>query len=178
MKKQTIEISCPDEMTAVFDQKNMKIKFVPKRITSYKEACEVLGITENANVPHIIELQTIVKALNLGHEFSLTEGTVYYPIIRFIKKSVLKNRIYFDELAIQDFKYKGEIYTLVGGGAGGGGVAGLGCFGSDDSVAWSLSLVGFLGCKDLETAQYLSKQFGKLIFMALVGHRVEGIEWL
>lgn len=100
------------------------------------------------------ELQTVLRALNRGHNFSLTEGRVWYPWIRFYVQSKLPDSE--KKNVIAKFTSEGERYYLLGGDANyGGGAGGVGC----------------LACKDEETALYVATQFGQLVFDAIYANK-------
>ena len=122
-------------------------------------------------------MQTILDALNEKHKFNLLTGTIWYPWVRFFRmKSVPK-----DAEVIGHFRYQGEKFALVGGGAFAGGFAGLGSFYSSCfGVGFAFSVVGMLACKSEEIAKYVSTQFGKLVFDACFARHFKGeeFEWL
>lgn len=111
------------------------------------------------------ELQTVLRALNKGHNFSLTEGRVWYPWIRFYVQSKLPDSE--KKNVIAKFTSEGERYYLLGGYASDGGNAGLSCFYSSNGVGCANGSVGVLACKDEETALYVATQFGQLVFDAI-----------
>ena len=128
------------------------------------------------SVKALAKLQTILDALNEKHKFNLLTGTVWYPWVRFFRmKSVPK-----DAEVIGHFRYQGEKFALVGGGALLGGTAGLGSFASIVGVGSASSLVGLLACKSEEIAKYVSTQFGKLVFEACFARHfnVGEFKWL
>ena len=189
MNTQTIEIDCPDGMKPVYDQKSNKITFVPidpkEKIQTVEDAADALGIDLDdpcsavpaLNLEKFIELQAVLKAVNGDYKWSLTEGTIWYPWVLFIRKDRVNNEKWSNEKVIAHFKYKGTRFALVGGNAI-CGWAGLGSFGSADGVGHAYSDFGFLSCKDEETARYVSKKFGKLVFEAVTAFKLEDIEWL
>ena len=190
MNTQTIEIDCPDGMKPVYDQKNNKITFVPvdpkEKIQTVEDAADALGIDLDdpcdavpaLNLEKFIELQAVLKAVNGDHKWSLTEGTIWYPWVRFIREDRVKNEKWSNEEVIAHFKYKGTRFALVGGHAAFGGSAGLGFFYSSYGVGDASAYFSFLSCKDEETARYVSKKFGKLVFEAVTAFKLEDIEWL
>lgn len=117
------------------------------------------------SVRKMYELQTVLRALNRGHNFSLTEGRVWYPWVRFYVQSKLPDSE--KKNVIAKFTSEGERYYLLGGSAGGSGNAGLGCFLSHNGVGYAYADVGVLACKDEETALYVATQFGQLVFDAI-----------
>ena len=166
-----------------------KLAYNFKDITTFKKACEVLGL--NYDVISIVtkdiftfskasaamfKLNIIRKALNLGHGLYLTkdpeDSYTYYPCNPFVTKSSIcyESDINSGKMeVIGKIKSKGEEYNVLGGDAGNGGHAGLGRFGSGDGVGSAHASVGFLGCANKEIAQHLGKYFGMLITEAKYG---------
>lgn len=184
--KRTIEIECPDGYKPIYNAKTGNVEIVPEnimgRIKTYEDARDYLGyvvrdaVNYNESVNSLAKLQTILDALNEKHKFNLLTGTVWYPWVRFFRmKSVPK-----DAEVIGHFRYQGEKFALVGGGADYGSDAGLGYFISDDGVGDADSNVGMLACKSEEIAKYMSTQFGKLVFDACFARHFEDreFEWL
>ena len=184
--KKTIEIECPDGYKPIYNAETGNVEIVPEnimgRIRTYEDAVNYLGcvtrdtIYYNRSVNSLAKLQTVLNALNEGHKFNLLTGTIWYPWVRFFRmKSVPK-----DAEVIGHFRYQGEKFALVGGSAGNGGIAGLGCFASGYGVGGASSDVGMLACKSEEIAKYVSTQFGKLVFDACFARHFEdrGFEWL
>ena len=154
-----------------------------KDITTFKKACEVLGL--NYDVISIVtkdiftfskasaamfKLNIIRKALNLGQDLHLTKDPkdyyIYYPYNPFVTKSstYYKSEINSGKMkVIGKIKSEGEEYNVLGGSADTGGSAGLGCFYSNDSVGYVSANIGFLGCANKEIAKHLGKYFGMLI---------------
>lgn len=184
--KKTIEIECPDGYKPVYNAETGKVEIVSEDITArvqtYEDACKIMSRDVYGNVPAnfsvdaLRKLHVILDALNEGHKFNLLTGTVWYPWVRFFRmKSVPK-----DAEVIGHFSYQGEKFALVGGSAYLGGYAGLGCFYSGDGVGGAYSLVGMLACKSEEIAEYVSTQFGKLVFEACFARHfnVGEFKWL
>lgn len=175
-KKHVIEVQAPEGKIPVYDENTRTIRFIDEdiktRVRTVENAFEVLG-EEYPNwlnsAPYSIrkmyELQTVLRALNQGHDFSLTEGRVWYPWVRFYVQSKLPDSE--KKNIIAKFTSEGERYYLLGGSADGGGFAGLGCFSSSNGVCYASALVGVLACKDEETALYVATQFGQLVFDAI-----------
>ena len=152
-----------------------------KNITTFKKACEALGL--NYDIISIIakdvatfsrasaamfKLNIIRKALNLGQDLHLTKDPedfyIYYPYNPFVTKSSI---IYEKELnlgrvkIIGKIKSEGEEYNVLGGGTCKS--ISLGNFISSDSIGSADAGVGFLGCASQEIAQHFGKYFGMLI---------------
>lgn len=175
-KKHVIEVQAPEGKIPVYDENTRTIRFIDEdiktRVRTVENAFEVLG-EEYPNwlnsAPYSIrkmyELQTVLRALNQGHDFSLTEGRVWYPWVRFYVQSKLPDSE--KKNIIAKFTSEGERYYLLGGRADLGGAAGLGCFYSFNGVGYAAAVVGVLACKDEETALYVATQFGQLVFDAI-----------
>lgn len=184
--KKTIEIECPDGYKPVYNAETGKVEIVSEDITArvqtYEDACKIMSRDVYGNVPAnfsvdaLRKLHVILDALNEGHKFNLLTGTVWYPWVRFFRmKSVPK-----DAEVIGHFSYQGEKFALVGSYANYGGFAGLGDFGSYCGVGNAVSTVGMLACKSEEIAEYVSTQFGKLVFEACFARHfnVGEFKWL
>ena len=174
-----------------FDKDELTYNF--KNITTFKKACEALGlnyddmfyITKNiATISKasaaMFKLNIIRKALNLGQDLHLTkdpkDSYIYYPYNPFVNKSstYYKGEINSGKMdVIGKIKSEGEEYNVLGGIADGGGYAGLGRFNSGAGVGYANANVGFLGCANKEIAQHLGKYFGMLITEAKYGDMVD-----
>ena len=174
-----------------FDKNELTCNF--KNITTFKKACETLGLdydSINCKAIYIAEtskasaamfkLNIIRKALNLGQDLHLTkdpkDSYIYYPYNPFVTKSstYYKSEINSGKMeVIGRIKSEGEEYTILGGSAYHGGDAGLGYFRSGNGVGDANAPVGFLGCANKEIAQHLGKYFGMLITEAKYGDMVD-----
>ena len=174
-----------------FNKDELEYSF--RDITSFKKACEALGL--NYDIISIVtkdiatfskasaamfKLNIIRKALNLGQDLHLTkdpEGSyIYYPYNPFVTKSstYYKSEINSGKMkVIGKIKSEGEEYNVLGGRAKYVGNAGLSNFGSYYGVSYANSLIGFLGCANKEIAQHLGKYFGMLIIEAQYGDIVD-----
>ena len=165
-----------------------------KDITTFKKACETLGLNYDTIVfkakeisfvskasAAMFKLNIIRKALNLGQDLHLTKNPedsyIYYPYNPFVTKS---STYYKSDLnlckmeIIGKFKCEGEEYNVLSGRAyDNGGLAGLGGFYSKDSVGYVSANIGFLGCANKEIAKHLGKYFGMLITEAKYGDMVD-----
>ena len=161
-----------------------------KDITTFKKACEVLGlnyddmfyITKNITTiskasAAMFKLNIIRKALNFGQGLYLTkdpeDSYIYYPYNPFVTKSstYYKSDINSDKMeVIGKIKSEGKEYNVLSGvTADFGGHDGLGYFYSDNGVGCAYADVGFLGCANKEIAKHLGKYFGMLITEAKYG---------
>ena len=174
-----------------FDKDELTYNF--KNITTFKKACEALGlnyddmfyITKNiATISKasaaMFKLNIIRKALNLGQDLHLTKGPedsyIYYPYNPFVTKSstYYKSEINSGKMkVICKIKSEGEEYNVLSGRTNHGGAAGLGNFHSDHGVGLARAAIGFLGCANEEIAQHLGKYFGMLITEAKYGDMVD-----
>ena len=178
-KKHVIEVQAPEGKIPVYDESTRTISFIDEdiktRVRTVEDAFEVLE-EEYPNwlnsapysVRKMYELQTVLRALNRGHNFSLTEGRVWYPWIRFYVQSKLPDSE--KKNVIAKFTSEGERYYLLGGYAN-GSYAGLGYFYSYYGVSTAYAYVGCLACKDEETALYVATQFGQLVFDAIYANK-------
>lgn len=181
MKEFEIKVKAPEGKKPVYDEKSQTITFVPinirEQVKTFDDARRILGISEDVFIPSdpqlyaIMRLRIILQALNEGHEFSLTEGDVWYPWVRFYEEHKLPTNE--KKNVIRSFTLNGKKYLLVGGYASdGGSSSGLGYFNSGVGVGGAAAHVGMFACKDEETALYVSSQFGDLVFQAIYGHSV------
>lgn len=127
----------------------------------------------------IYKLDIIRKALNGANwKPKMAEGNIYYGWVRFYKKS---SNVPSDKKIIGNFIADGQKYLLVGGFGGFGSYrtsGGLGYFVSEYVYGSSSANLGLLCCKSKEIAQYMSEQFGKLIFDACYTQHIGTYKWL
>lgn len=174
-----------------FNKDELEYNF--KEITTFKKACEALGLNYGAITclardiakvskasAAMFKLNIIRKALNLGQDLHLTkdpeDSYIYYPYNPFVTKSstYYKNEIDSGIMEIiGKIKSEGEEYYVLGGCALHGGTAGLGCFYSYCGVGDAAAAIGFLGCASKEIAQHFGKYFGMLITEAKYGDMVD-----
>lgn len=175
MAIKTINVEVPEGCTAKYDAATQTIKFIPEDYTVIKDfetACRILGISNaipaeiqaNKQLCAIYKMQIVLKAVNRGHTFNLISGRVWYPYVRFIGKSDVDIQIARNESRVLDFNYEDRTFTLVGGSASNGTLAGLGYFYSASSVGYSNAHVGFFACHNEEIAHHVSKYFAALVF--------------
>ena len=170
-----------------FDKDELTYNF--KNITTFKKACEALGLNYNAmfhitksiatiskSSAAMLKLNIIRKALNLGQDLHLTKNPkdsyIYYPYNPFITKSstYCKSEINSGKMeVIGKIKSEGEEYNVLVGYAVLGVNTGLGGFTFYDEVGFADASIGFLGCANKEIAQHLGKYFGMLITEAKYG---------
>ena len=161
-------------------------------IKTFEDACRALGIVYRADcdlnylsrvegnlgkhLTAIYKLDIIRKALN-GADWKpkMTKGNIYYGWVKFYKKS---SNAPSDKKIIGNFIADGQKYLLVGGFHYYGSSAGIGVFDSGYEWGYSSADLGLLCCKSAEIAQYMSEQFGKLIFDACYAQHIGTYKWI
>lgn len=161
-------------------------------ITTFKKACEVLGLHHGAIISDtdfiatisiasaaMFKLNIIREALNFGKYLSLTKDPershTYYPLNPLVTTT---STFYNDEISSGKVEIIGKIksgekeYNVLG--VGFTGSAGLGSFTPDDGVC--RASFGFLGCANAEIASHFGKYFGMLITEAKYGDIIEDFE--
>ena len=162
-------------------------------IKTFEDACLALGMDINKvecnlnnltclegglgeHLAAIYKLDIIRKALN-GADWKpkMAEGDIYYGWVRFYKKS---SDVPSDKKIIGNFIADGQKYLLARGFGDYWGYDGLGSFFSGSGYGYSSATLGLLCCKSKEIAQYMSEQFGKLIFDACYAQHIGTYKWL
>ena len=194
MKKQVIEIEVPDGKKAVWE--NGAIKFVPegphwKSITTFGDAlfyvknylpeCEDLIASYIKAMPDSYELSVIcyrivVAALTNNEKRHLTVGDKWYPVVQFCRPEDKYNCQ--GNVLIGTIESEGARYSVVGGDASDGAVAGLGNFNSGYGVSYSDTSFGFRSVSSKEIAQHISTYFGRLLFDVSYGGTNCDWEWV
>ena len=178
--KQIIEIEVPDGKKAIWE--NGTIKFVPKdphwkSITTFIDAliyvrnylpeCEDLltSYTKTMSGSYeysVICYRIVVAALTNNEKRSLITGDKWYPVVQFCRPEAKYNCQ--GNVLIGTIESEGERYSVVGGCAGSGALAGLGYFDSHDGVSYSYTSFGFQSVPSREIAEHISTYFGRLLF--------------
>ena len=174
-----------------FDKDELTYNF--KNITTFKKACEALGLNYNAMF-HITKsiatiskasaamtkLNIIRKALNLGQDLHLTkdpeDSYIYYPYNPIVTESsaYYKEEIYSHEMdVIGKIVNEEKEYYVLNGKPDTGSDHGLSNFSSADGVGSAIADTSFLGCATKEIAQHFGKYFGILITEAKYGDIVD-----
>lgn len=162
-------------------------------IKTFEDACKALGMDMSdveydlnnlsglegglgEHLTAIYKMDIIRKALN-GADWKpkMAEGDIYYGWVRFYKKS---SNVPSDKKIIGNFIADGQKYLLVGGFRDSGSYAGLGTFYSGCGYGSSYADLGLLCCKSAEIAQYMSEQFGKIIFDACYAQHIGAYKWV
>lgn len=110
----------------------------------------------------LCKYRIVVAALTNNEERKLKTGDCYYPLIQFCEIGKEKNC--WGSVKVGTIKHEGKKYAVVGGNAHHCATAGLGNFGSSYGVSNSYTYVGFRSVSSKEIAQYISEQFGRLLF--------------
>ena len=178
--KQIIEIEVPDGKKAIWE--NGTIRFVSedphwKSITTFIDAliyvrnylpeCEDLLISYTKTMPgsyeySVICYRIVVAALTNNEKRSLITGDKWYPVVQFCRPEDKYNCQ--GNVLIGTIESEGERYSVIGGCAGSGALAGLGYFDSHDGVSYSYTSFGFQSVPSREIAEHISTYFGKLLF--------------
>ena len=162
-------------------------------IKTFEDACKALGLNmdfvnfalcnmkniEGGLGKHLIaiyKLDIIRKALN-GADWKpkIADGNIYCGWVRFYKKS---SDVHSSKKIIGNFIADGQKYFLVGGFGDYWGYGGLGSFYSGCGYGYLSATLGLLCCKSKEIAQYMSEQFGKIIFDACYAQHIGAYKWL
>ena len=178
--KRIIEIEVPDGKKAIWE--NGTIKFVSedphwKSITTFIDAliyvrnylpeCEDLLISYTKTMPgsyeySVICYRIVVAALTNNEKRSLITGDKWYPVVQFCRPEDKYNCQ--GNVLVGTIESEGERYSVIGGCAGSGALAGLGYFDSHDGVSYSYTSFGFQSVPSREIAEHISTYFGKLLF--------------
>ena len=88
------------------------------------------------------------------------------------------NNIPSNKKIVGNFIADGQKYLLVSDLGIYGSYTGLGYLCSGYRYGSSNAHLGLLCCKSVEIAQYMSEQFGKLIFDACYAHHIGSYQWI
>lgn len=159
------------------------IKDVNDAIQYLESNCMCLDLLEEyQNAPSgsytekLAAYRIVVAALTNNEERKLKTGDCWFPVVQFCEIGKEKNC--WGSKKIGTIKHDGKKYAIVGGDAGDGAGAGLGSFGSDVAVSYSWRTVGFRSVSSKEIAQYISEQFGRLLFEVHYGGVNCDWEWV
>ena len=163
-----------------------------REIKTFEDACKALGMHQRfvecdinrlkqveGNLGNhllaIYKLDIIRKALNGDWKPKMTEGNICYSWVRFY----LPNKNYYsDKKIIATLKIDGQKYLLIGGYSNHGYYDGIGYFDSGYGAGSSYAGLSLFCCKSSEIAQYMSEQFGKIIFDACYAQHIGAYEWI
>ena len=149
---------------------NMSLKYVECDIIRLSKVEGNLG----NHLIAIYKLDIIRKALN-GADWKpkMTEDNIYYGWVRYY----LHNKKPSNKKTIATFKADGQKYLLVGGFGDYGYCDGLGNLNYRLGYSYSCADISLLCCKSPEIAQYMTEQFGKIIFDAYYAQHIGSYEW-
>lgn len=176
-----------------FSEKELKHSF--RDIKSFKDACDILDISFDANSriadmialtskasAAMFKLNIIRKALNIDQDLYLTKNPkgsyIYYPYVPFVisNSTCYNSEVYANQKEVIGIvNIEGISYSVLGGTAYHGAQSGLGCFYSEFGVNLANSDFAFLGCATKEIAEHFGIYFGMLITEAKYGD-VQGFE--
>lgn len=143
--------------------------------------CEDL-IEEFENAPcdsyseKLCEYRIVVAALTNNGERKLKTGDCWFPVVQFCEIGKEKNC--WGSKKIGTIKHDGKKYAVVGGYATSSAYAGLGYFNSVGGVSAFNAHIGFRSVSSKEIAQYISEQFGRLLFEVHYGGVNCDWEWV
>lgn len=164
-----------------FDKDELACNF--KNITTFKKACEALGLNHDAMSSIAENIATVSKAsaamfklniirivLNFGQGLHLTKcpdktSFIWYPQNPFITKDSIcyRDKIKSNKMeVVGKFKSNGEVYRVLSGTPCFCG-EGLGLFNQSNGLGDGFASPGFLGCATKEIAEHFGKYFGMLI---------------
>lgn len=163
-----------------------------ENITSFKVACDVLGLNcidisiiivniarfSRASAA-MLKLNIIRKALNLGQGLHFAKNPensyIYHPYNPLITEDsdYYKSELFSGQMeVIGKVRIEGTLYKVLGGDSF-IGTTGLGCFSSFYGTCSADTGIGFLGCASKKIAQHFGKYFGMLITEAKYGDMVD-----
>lgn len=184
LKEVALQAFTQEELTTTTKYTNIK---------TFEDACRALGMDINKvardlnnltclgggigeHLTSIYKLNIISKALNgTDWEPKIAEGKIYCGWVRFYKEP---SDIPYNKKIIGKFIADGQKYLLVGGFGGSRLGKGFGDFCSVYGHGILDTHLGLFCCKSIEIAQYMSEQFGKLIFDACYAHHIGSYQWI
>lgn len=163
-----------------------------ENITSFKAACDALGLNYNDAIfivnytnkiskasAAMFKLNIIRKALNLGQGLHFAKNPensyIYHPYNPLITENsdYYKSELLSGQMeVIGKVRIEGTLYKVLGGDSF-IGTTGLGCFSSSYGICSADTGIGFLGCASKKIAQHFGKHFGMLITEAKYGDMVD-----
>lgn len=163
-----------------------------ENITSFKAACDALGLNYNDAIfivnytnkiskasAAMFKLNIIRKALNLGQGLHFAKNPensyIYHPYNPLITENsdYYKSELFSGQMeVIGKVRIEGTLYKVLGGDSF-IGTTGLGCFSSFYGTCSADTGIGFLGCASKKIAQHFGKHFGMLITEAKYGDMVD-----
>lgn len=138
--------------------------------------CEYQVAESGSYSEKVCEYRIVVAALTNNEERKLKTGDCWFPVVQFCEIGKEKNC--WGNKRIGTIEHDGKKYAVVGGSAIGGTAAGLGHFASNIGASLSWACVGFRSVSSKEIAQYISEQFGRLLFEVHYGGVNCDWEWV
>ena len=138
--------------------------------------CEYTHVEKGSYSETLCKYRIVVAALTNNKKRNLDIGDCYIPIVQFCEIGKEKNCCGNKKLGT--IKHEGKKYSVVGGYAAYGSPAGLGFFHSYDGVSYSWGTVGCRSVSSHEIAEYISEQFGRLLFEVNYGGINCDWEWV
>lgn len=192
MAKQILEVDVPDGKKAIIENGKLIFKDINQieKIKTIKDAVEFLSnshicsdildtlskLPEESFEYKVASYRAVVTALTYNIKRYLTIGERYFPIIEFCYSNKLKNCN--GNTVIGKIKSNGEEFNVVGGYTDAGTPGGLGLFDSFLGATKPCVFASFLSVPSKEVAEYISKQFGKLLFEVIYGGVNCDWEWI
>lgn len=183
MAKQVLEIEVPDGKKAVWKDGHVVFKDVDtiESIKTIEDAIQFLlkekigddilntisKLPTNSFEWKVAAYRAVVAAVTYNEQRHLTTGERWFPTIEFCRPEKLTNC--YGDTIVGRIESEGEEFGVVGGKAFSGTRTGLGGFNSVDSRSYAWADLGFRSVGSKEAAQYISKQFGKLLFEVSYG---------
>lgn len=124
----------------------------------------------------ICEYRIVVAALTNNEERKLCTGSCWFPIVQFCE--IGKEGKCCGKKKIGTIKHNGKKYTIMGGDANNALYEGIGAFCQYSSESYSWAHIGFRSVSSKDIAQYISEQFGRLLFEVHYGGVNCGWEWV
>lgn len=118
----------------------------------------------------------VVAALTHNEDRHFTTGECWFPVVQFCK--IGKEEKCHANKKIGTIEHDGKKYTVMGGFAHRSALAGLGRFDSASAVSDSWATVSFRSVSRCEIAEYISEQFGRLLFEVHYGGVNCDWEWI
>lgn len=192
--KKSIEIEIPDGKVEKIsrDGDTISIKFVDadicERVKTLKEAAMIaeslypesykkwVGAKGGSYEESLYAYRMVVAVLTNNEKNHLVSGDRYIPYVDFCDPGKEKNCD--GKTIVGHIKSEGRKFTVVGGDADAGGIAGLGLFYSYDGVSVSRAGVGFRSVSSRKIAEHISKYFGRLVFDIMYGAANCDYKWI
>lgn len=192
--KKSIEIEIPDGKVEKIsrDGDTISIKFVDadicERVKTLKEAAMIaeslypesykkwVGAKGGSYEESLYAYRMVVAVLTNNEKNHLVSGDRYIPYVDFCDPGKEKNCD--GKTIVGHIESEGRKFTVVGGDADAGGIAGLGLFYSYDGVSVSRAGVGFRSVSSRKIAEHISKYFGRLVFDIMYGAANCDYKWI